>query len=95
MMICSIFITPEVSLRVPALQFLCEAVHVNISCWCNFLFFSFSIHFLATHPDLGMIINGKKTQGSVQEAEQEKTIHELPDTEMVKSGNIRHAFVLT
>ena len=60
---------------------------------CNYLFFSFYIYFLASHAVLGMLLNiERKKQRSKIEAEKDIiTVHELPYSQVVKSGTIRLA----
>ena len=63
--------------------------------WSRSLFLSFSIYFLASHSALGMQINRKRKLKSDNEAEKYLimyctvyNVHELPYTQIVKSGII-------
>ena len=65
--------------------FLSTAVCAIIFFWSHSGLFSFSAYLLASHPALGMHINGNRKQRSENEAKK-RWLHELLYSEIVKSG---------
>ena len=59
--------------------------------WSHYPFFSFSFYSSAFHPALGVPVSIKRKKRSENGTKKERELHELPYTEIVKSGTVRLA----